>query len=304
MGVRCLNKFINNNCKKGITKNHLSDLDGKILAVDTNIYMYKFLENNQLIEQFYFMISLFKYYNIKPIFVFDGKIDIDKIETINKRRNEKIIAEEKYNNLILEKDPNCKMMVSLKKKFTYVSRNMFIEVKKLINLMGEIYIDAPCEADELCAWLVINNHVDGCLSEDTDLFVYGCNRVYKGLDLDNQSIIKYDLNSILKIINISKNNFLQLCVISDNDYNNNNNKGFIYYYNIFKKYKKTNKYEDFYNWLLSKNYNIDYEKLLKLCNKFKLTKVFDIDIDIKYKNININKNELINFLSSYNFIFI
>ena len=27
--------------------------------------MYKFVENNQLIEQFYFMISLFKYYNIK-----------------------------------------------------------------------------------------------------------------------------------------------------------------------------------------------------------------------------------------------
>ena len=90
MGVRCLNKFINKNCKKSITKNHLSDLDGKMLAVDANIYMYKFVENNELIEQFYFMISLFKYYNIKPIFVFDGKIDIDKVETINKRRNENL----------------------------------------------------------------------------------------------------------------------------------------------------------------------------------------------------------------------
>tara|TARA_E500000178_G_scaffold38984_1_gene35014 strand:+ start:1889 stop:2785 length:897 start_codon:yes stop_codon:yes gene_type:complete len=298
MGVRCLNKFINKNCKKSITKNHLSELDGKILAVDTNIYMYKFVENNQLIEQFYFMISLFKYYNIKPIFVFDGKIDIDKVETINKRRNEKLMAEEKYNNLILENDPKCKMMINLKKKFTYVSRNMFNEVKKLINLMGETYIDAPCEADELCAWLVIKNYVDGCLSEDTDLFVYGCSKVYKGLDLNNQSVIKYDLNTILKIINISKKNFLQLCVISDNDYNDNN-KGFIYYYHL---YKKTNKYEDFYNWLLSKSYNIDYQKLIKLCDKFKLQKVFDIDVDIKCKNI--NKDELINFLKTYNFIFI
>ena len=69
------------------------------------------------------MISLFKYYNIKPIFIFDGKIDIDKMETINKRRNEKIIAHEKYNNLILENDPKCKMMVDLKKNL-----HMFLEI--------------------------------------------------------------------------------------------------------------------------------------------------------------------------------
>jgi len=256
------------------------------------------LRPKALTNSLYFMISLFKYYNIKPIFVFDGKIDLDKLETINKRKNEKFIAQEQYNNLILDNDPKCKMMVDLKKKFTHVSRNMFNEVKKLINLMGETYIDAPCEADELCAWLVLNNHVDACLSEDTDLFVYGCTKVYKGLDLNNQSVIKYDLNTILRVINISKKNFLQLCVISDNDYNDNN-KGFIYYYHL---YKKTNKYEDFYHWLMDKNYNIDYENLIKLCNKFKLSRVFDINIDIKYKNI--NKNELINFLENYNFIFI
>lgn len=178
---------------------------------------------------------------------------------------------------------------------------MFQEVKKLIDIMGEIYIDAPNEADELCAWLVTTNRVDGCLSEDTDLFVYGCNKVYKGLDMDNEYIIKYDLNCILRIINISRTNFLQLCVISDNDYNDNN-KGFIYYYHVYKKYKRTNKYEEFYDWLLSKSYNIDYKKLMKLCDKFKLQKVFDIDINIKYKNI--NKNELKDFLKTYNFIFI
>ena len=59
MGVRCLNKFINKNCKKSITKSNLSNLSGEILAIDANIYMYKFLENNELIEKFYFMISLF-----------------------------------------------------------------------------------------------------------------------------------------------------------------------------------------------------------------------------------------------------
>lgn len=157
----------------------------------------------------------------------------------------------------------------------------------------------------MCSWLVINNYVDGCLSEDTDLFVYGCNKVYKKLDLNNESITEYDLNSILIILNIPTNSFIQICVISDNDYNDNN-KGFIYYYNLYKKYIKTNNNNcgDFYHWLSCKGYDIDYDNLIKISNKFKVSKVFDIDIDIKNKNKNINKNELINFLKKYNFIFI
>ena len=60
MGIRCLNKFINKNCMKSISKKHFKNLYGKKIAVDTNIYMYKFIENNELIENFYFMISLFQ----------------------------------------------------------------------------------------------------------------------------------------------------------------------------------------------------------------------------------------------------
>ncbi len=301
MGIRCLNKFINKNCMKSISKKHFKNLYGKKIAVDTNIYMYKFIENNELIENFYFMISLFQYYNIKPIFIFDGKIDKEKLETIYKRKEQKIVAEEKYNKLLLEYNPNCEHMIELKKQFTRVPRNMFSEVKTLITLMGETYIDAPCEADELCSWLVISNQVYGCLSEDTDMFVYGCNNVYKNIDLDNQTLHKYDLISILRQMNISKNNFIQLCVISDNDYNNNN-KGFNYYYHLYRKYKKYYNYGNFYDWLILQSYNIDYDNLIKLSDKFNMSKVFDIDIDIKNKNI--NKSLLKEFLKNYNFIFV
>jgi 5'-3' exonuclease len=228
MGVRCLNKFINKNCKKSILNSSFDSLYGKRLAIDANIYMYKFTEDNDLIERFYLMISLFKFYNIKPIFVFDGGIDIDKIDTIKKRRYDKYVAEERYNELLEYEDPNSKNMVVLKKKFTRVSKFMFNEVKKLIELMGETYIEAPCEADEVCGWLAITNQVHGCLSEDTDLFVYGCPRVYKNLDLNNFTLSKYEYNIILKQMNISSDNFTQLCVIANNDYNNNSKN--LYYF--------------------------------------------------------------------------
>ena len=42
------------------------------------------------------MISLFKYYNITPIFVFDGKAPIEKNNLLIKRKEDKAIAEKKY----------------------------------------------------------------------------------------------------------------------------------------------------------------------------------------------------------------
>ena len=35
------------------------------------------------------------------------------------------------------------------------------------------------EADELCAKLVIKRYAYACLSEDMDLFVYGCNKIMR-----------------------------------------------------------------------------------------------------------------------------
>jgi len=300
MGVRCLNKFINKYCKQSISKIQFNALYGKKLVIDTNNYMYKFTENNELIEQFYLMISLFKQHNIKPIFIFDGKIDSDKMNTILRRKNNKIIAENKYNELLLDTNPKDKEMVLLKKQFTKVPRIMFYEVKKLIDIMGETYIDAPYEAEELCSWLVKNNYAHGCLSEDTDLFVYGCPRVYKSINLNTETLFMYDYCSVLKQMNIDDINFKQLCLISDNDYNDNN-KGFHYYYFIYKKYKGTSFVETFYDWLIINNYNFNYRLLSNLYKKFILPKAFDIRVDYKKK---FNKNDLIKFLKNYNFIFI
>ena len=45
------------------------------------------------------MLSVFRYYNICPIFVFDGKPPPEKKELLLKRREDKIEAESEYNTL-------------------------------------------------------------------------------------------------------------------------------------------------------------------------------------------------------------
>jgi len=73
MGIRNLNKYITNNCNEtAIRKIHIRDLAGKKIAVDASIYIYRFLGENKLVDHMYLMTSIFRAYDIIPVFVFDG----------------------------------------------------------------------------------------------------------------------------------------------------------------------------------------------------------------------------------------
>ena len=71
MGIRNLNKYFRQNCKKkSIQKKHISYLRNKTIVIDTSIYLYKFTSQNALEKNFRLMVQLFQKYNIIPIFVF------------------------------------------------------------------------------------------------------------------------------------------------------------------------------------------------------------------------------------------
>lgn len=80
-------------------------------------------------------------------------------------------------------------------------------MKTLLQAYGVTYFEAPGEADILCAKLVTNNLVYACLSEDTDMFVYGCGRVLRYLSLTLSNVVIYDLNHILKTLNLNMDLF-------------------------------------------------------------------------------------------------
>ena len=57
-------------------------------------------------------------------------------------------------------------------------------MKKLLQSYGMKYYIAEKEADHVCGQLVNTYYKDGCLSDDMDMFVYGCHRVIRNLDID------------------------------------------------------------------------------------------------------------------------
>lgn len=321
MGIRYLNRFLKENASPSIRLCNLAELSGKKIAIDISIYLYRFASDNLLIENMYLMLSEFRFYNIIPIFIFDGKPPPEKRELLQKRKENKYEAEDEYNRLknLLEinkdMDDSDKQeiiynMDMLKKKFVSINKNDIEDIKNLIRAYGATYYDAPGEADELCAMLTIKDKVWACLSEDMDMFVYGCPRVIRYLSLLNHTAVIYDIKGILKNLGITQKELREICVLSGTDYNlecddskntlNNTLKN-------FKKYHKSDSKLSFYDWLNeNNNYIKDYDLLKKIYDIFDLNvNHFDIKIFEKIKIINgpIMKDDLKNILQNDGFIF-
>jgi len=302
MGIRYLNKFLRESCTESIRTISMADLAGKRIAIDISIYLYKYEAEDTLLENIYLMLAIFQRYNVIPIFIFDGKPPAEKKELLKKRKEDKQQAEEEYNCLKQKLALNdtddediqdiINTMDQLKKQFIYINREKIENVKELIRAWGCTYYDAPGEADELCAMLVMKKKVWACLSEDMDLFVYGCNRVLRYFSLITHNVILYHMKGILNELDMSQKNFKEVCIISGTDYNINANgkKSDIHLpqvIKIFRKYKKTNQ-EDFYDWLLSNsNYILDLDLLKKINQMFNLNdNHFDLEIFKKIKIVN------------------
>jgi len=300
MGIKYLNSFLRNECKENIKMASIAELSGKKIAVDISIYIYKYVGENALIENMYLLLSIFRYYNVIPIFIFDGKPPPEKKELLIKRKNDKKEAETEYLTLEKKLKNNEEMndydkqeiisnMDSLKKKFITITKEQIDSVKDLIRSYGCTYYDAPGEADELCALLVIKKKIWGCLSEDMDMFVYGCTNVIRYLSLLNHTVVIYDLKEILNTLQMTQNEFREVCVLSGTDYNiktdefsEKNKLTLDKTMGLFKKYYKqksqhptptqsANPNVTFYDWLSANtNYICDYKLLLKIYHMFDL----------------------------------
>lgn len=319
MGIRLLNKYIKTNCKNGVNVIKMEDLRGKYIAIDTSIYLYRFLQEEVLLENFYLLLSLLKFYNITGIFVFDGKPPEEKYKLIEKRNNVKEEAREKYRELEVkmnkindneyekeEKNLLQNKMVELKKKFVKLERYHNDSIKKLITAFGESYIEAEGEADQLCAKLVIKKIAYACLSEDMDLFLYGCPRVLRYLSLLNESMVLYNLSEILKELEISLSDFRQICVLSGTDYNNHDNSLDLYksveFYKSYKNDEKNNNI-DFYTWL-----DNNMKGLINIIELYVINNMFLLDnVNLKHYKINrtlIDKDNIKEIMKQDGFIFV
>ena len=228
MGIECLTKYINQHCKSCYYVKPLRVLKNKIIVVDISIYLYKFKQSGNLIEKLYLMCSKFRQHNIIAIFVFDGKADTNKTDYLQEKRNERKKYKEEYN--ILEKkitqevnylDNNVYQvrLNELARKLIYISNEDIECALSLFDIMGFQCIKSPYESDIMLASLMYNYpKIWGCMTEDSDLFAYGCKRVIKYFNPYKTTVTIYNTSSILFSMNIYTPEFQLICLLAKNDY--------------------------------------------------------------------------------------
>jgi 5'-3' exonuclease len=267
----------------------LSELKGKVIVIDISIYLYRYVAENALVENVYLLLSIFRHYNIIPVFIFDGVPPDEKLELLKKRKADKVKSEAEYNELkkkllqsstmsFDEKQEITSSMDALKKKFVYLTKNHIQITKQLINSYGATYIDAPGEADGLCASFVLSGKAWACMSDDMDMFVYGCTKILRYTSLLNHTAVLYDVRGILDTLNMTQNEFKDVCVLSGTDYNANGKTSLYSSMNLFNKYRLSDDYDDtinssgFYGWLRDTNdyiefptFNVDFMPFIFEC---------------------------------------
>ena len=233
------------------TELSIENLRGKIVVVDAFNQLYMFLSSirqpdgsllkdsqknvtshlNGLINRFTKLMQ----YDIKFVFVFDGKAPDLKLKERERRSALKHEAELKFEKAAEEE--NIEDMKKYAARTSKLTKEMIDDVKELIEALGFPIIQAPSEGEAEAAVLVKNNDAYASLSQDADSLLFGCPLVVKNLTLSGRkklpNKLSYDsitpelisLSDTLKSLDISLDQLIVLAMLTGTDYNIGGIKG-------------------------------------------------------------------------------
>jgi DNA excision repair protein ERCC-5 len=99
-----------------------------------------------------------------------------------------------------------------------VSHIMITECQALLRLFGLPYITAPMEAEAQCAELVRLGLVDGIVTDDSDIFLFGGTRVYKNMFNSNKFVECYLSSDLEKELSLSRDQLISIAHLLGSDY--------------------------------------------------------------------------------------
>tara|TARA_Y100001970_G_C14147833_1_gene810868 strand:+ start:432 stop:1424 length:993 start_codon:yes stop_codon:yes gene_type:complete len=231
MGIKNLTQTIKKYSPDSIQHENLYKLSGKKVAVDASLIIYQQLLNksaifknkdgkitNHITGLFYKLMNYISL-NIELIFIFDGKPPENKLECILERKKKSEKAKE-----LSEKAGSKEEKDKYEKTSIRLTYEMINDVKKLLTLLGISYIhpnigEGEAFASELCKM----GFVDYVLTEDMDTMAYGCPKLIrnctdKTIKRKNDIVSIFTYEKIIDDLKISKNDFLNFCILCGCDY--------------------------------------------------------------------------------------
>jgi len=226
---------------------HISSFSGKKIAIDSNLFLFKFKAGmgGDWLRGFMNLIQLFRSHNVHPVFVFDGETPEEKKEEQQVRRDAKKKLED--NLITYEHDLETYMaggtlsekLIRLcgdkeltistirecldrkQRQIVNINPADFTTLKELINNLGIPCYESASEGEKLCAHLCIEGKVSAVLSDDTDVVAYGSPTTLSKLNMRDGTFDIIEYGTLLDDIDMNTDQFLEFCVMCGTDYNKN-----------------------------------------------------------------------------------
>ena len=101
---------------------------------------------------------------------------------------------------------------------TVVSQAMLDETKRMLMLFGLPYVTAPMEAEAQCAALEELGLVDGIITDDADVFLFGGKNVYKNIFTEQKFVESYRAADIEGELGCGRPALVRLALLLGSDY--------------------------------------------------------------------------------------
>ncbi|KAJ7412704.1 flap endonuclease GEN 1 isoform X1 [Pitangus sulphuratus] len=142
---------------------------------------------------------------IQLVFVMEGEAPKLKADTMSKRN------EMRYG-------PSKKVGAARTGRSLF--KAMLKECLELLECLGVPWVQAAGEAEAMCAYLNAKGHVDGCITNDGDAFLYGAQTVYRNFAMNAKDphLDCYTMSSIKEKLGCDRESLIGLAVLLGCDY--------------------------------------------------------------------------------------
>jgi flap endonuclease-1 len=224
----------------------LEDLRGRSLAVDANNMLYQFLAlirmrdgrpftdsngnvTSHLVGLLLRTTRLMAQYGMRPVFVFDGKPPALKMRTLEERRQYREKARKEWEASVRRGDYSSAW--SKATRMNSLTRPMQDDARKLLELLGVPYVQAPEEGEAQAAYMAGKGDVWAANSRDYDSVLFGSPRLVRYVTISGQEFLPsrgigrplipelIELQQLLTALGISREQLIDLAILVGTDFN-------------------------------------------------------------------------------------
>lgn len=224
----------------------LDDLRGRSLAVDANNMLYQFLAlirmrdgrpftdskghtTSHLVGLLLRTTRLMAEYDVRPVFVFDGKPPELKMRTLKERRGQRERARKEWETAVEKGDYSTAWSKAV--RMNSLTQPMQADAKRALELLGIPIIQAPQEGEAQAAHVAARGKVWAANSRDYDSVLFGSPRLVRYVTISGQEFLPskgtsrplipelIELHTLLDSLKITREQLVDLAILVGTDFN-------------------------------------------------------------------------------------